>query len=196
MFAPKRNEHPLHYWISFWPVAPLFGVPWRFEALMPSASFFKPADVAAQMSRAGAAEAAKVVEEAADTAVRATEAASKVVDAVVVEMTPPPAAAAPAEPEAVKPAPVEPAPVEPAPAPEAVAPASLMATAPRESDDLKLIKGVGPKLESLLNQLGVYTFAQIAGFSVEDRAWVEAALAERKARPLPDDWAAQASALA
>ena len=38
---------------------------------------------------------------------------------------------------------------------------------PREggADDLKMIKGVGPKLEQLLNSLGFFHFAQIAGWS-------------------------------
>ena len=36
-----------------------------------------------------------------------------------------------------------------------------------EPDDLTLIEGIGPKINALLNQNGVYTFAQLAATSVE-----------------------------
>ena len=35
---------------------------------------------------------------------------------------------------------------------------------PRNPDDLKLISGVGPKLEGVLNGLGIYTYAQVAAW--------------------------------
>ncbi|MCB0174284.1 MAG: hypothetical protein KDJ97_27475 [Anaerolineae bacterium] len=49
---------------------------------------------------------------------------------------------------------VEPVPVAP---PEPVAP-----TVPPRPDNLKRIKGVGPKIEKLLNENGITTFAQVA----------------------------------
>ena len=47
--------------------------------------------------------------------------------------------------------------------------------APRKAgaDDLKMIKGVGPKLEKLLNTLGFYHFDQIAKWSAEELSWVD-----------------------
>ena len=42
-----------------------------------------------------------------------------------------------------------------------------------EADDLKKISGVGPKLEAMLNELGIYHYSQIAAFSPENVAWVD-----------------------
>ncbi len=53
----------------------------------------------------------------------------------------------------------------------AVRPAA--AERPAEPDDLKQISGIGPKLEQVLNGLGIWTFDQIAGWSGADVAWVE-----------------------
>ena len=64
------------------------------------------------------------------------------------------------------------------------------------ADDLKKIKGVGPKLEALLNRLGVYHFRQIAGWRTDEIAWVDANLEGFKGRVSRDDWVAQAKILA
>ncbi len=40
------------------------------------------------------------------------------------------------------------------------------------ADDLKLIRGVGPKNEKILNDLGVYRFCQIGQWSEANAAWV------------------------
>lgn len=70
--------------------------------------------------------------------------------------------------------------------------------APRKAgaDDLKLIKGVGPKLEKLLNTLGFYHFDQIAKWSVEEISWVDENLEGFKDRASRDEWVSQASTLA
>ena len=39
-------------------------------------------------------------------------------------------------------------------------------------DDLKEIKGIGPKNEAILNRLGIYTFCQIAAWSPEEVEWM------------------------
>lgn len=44
---------------------------------------------------------------------------------------------------------------------------------PAVPDDLKAISGVGPKLEQVLNGLGVWTYAQIAVWTREEIDWVE-----------------------
>ena len=66
---------------------------------------------------------------------------------------------------------------------------------PETPDDLKLISGVGPKLEQVLNGLGVWTFAQIAGWQPEEAAWVDDYL-QFGGRVERDDWITQAGSLA
>ena len=61
-------------------------------------------------------------------------------------------------------------------------------------DDLRLINGVGPKLEDLLNSLGIYYFRQIGGFSATDIAWVDSKL-RFKGRIVRDRWVDQAKRL-
>jgi NADH-quinone oxidoreductase subunit E len=66
---------------------------------------------------------------------------------------------------------------------------------PAAPSDLKAISGIGPKLEKVLNGLGIWTYGQIAAWTSEEIAWVEdyLSLAGRIGR---DDWTAQAAALA
>ncbi len=64
-----------------------------------------------------------------------------------------------------------------------------------QADDLKMIKGVGPKLEQTLNGLGIYHFDQIASWSRENIAWVDESLSF-KGRIDREDWLAQAKTLA
>ena len=68
---------------------------------------------------------------------------------------------------------------------------------PREAgaDDLKLIAGIGPKLEVTLNGLGIWHFDQIAAWSEHEVAWVDNYL-QFKGRIERDEWIAQAAALA
>lgn len=66
---------------------------------------------------------------------------------------------------------------------------------PGVPDDLKLIAGVGPKLEKVLNDLGIWTFAQVAAWTPNEVAWVDDFL-QFKGRIDRDDWIAQADALA
>ncbi len=70
-------------------------------------------------------------------------------------------------------------------------------TAPRKSgaDDLKLISGVGPKLEGVLNGLGFWHFDQISKWTSAEIAWVDSNL-KFKGRIERDDWVSQATALA
>jgi len=66
---------------------------------------------------------------------------------------------------------------------------------PSTPDDLKAISGIGPKLEQVLNGLGIWTYAQIAAWSAAETAWVDdhLGLAGRIGR---DGWIDQAIALA
>ncbi len=64
-----------------------------------------------------------------------------------------------------------------------------------KADDLKLISGVGPKLEGTLNKLGFWHFSQIAKWTKKDVAIVDDELSF-KGRIERDDWIRQAKALA
>jgi NADH-quinone oxidoreductase subunit E len=66
---------------------------------------------------------------------------------------------------------------------------------PAALDDLKLISGVGPKIEGILHSLGIYTFAQVASWKKAEREWVDGYL-NFKGRIERDDWVKQAKALA
>ncbi|SLN44842.1 NADH-quinone oxidoreductase chain 2 [Pseudoruegeria aquimaris] len=88
----------------------------------------------------------------------------------------------------------EPAPATAGEAPEQ-APELLSAAREGGPDDLKLLKGVGPKLEGLLNEMGIFHFDQIAAWGPEEIAWVDARL-KFKGRIERDGWIAQARDLA
>ena len=79
---------------------------------------------------------------------------------------------------------------------EGAQPAGLSGPRAGGADDLKKIKGVGPKLEQLLNSMGFYHYDQIAGWSVDEVAWVNANLAGFKGRVTRDNWIEQAKTLA
>ena len=66
---------------------------------------------------------------------------------------------------------------------------------PPQPDNLKLISGVGPKLEGVLNDLGIFTFDQVAKWKKAEREWVDGYL-KFKGRIDRDDWVKQAKALA
>lgn len=166
------------------------GTPQSEDAV--SAPAAAPAPVAAPS--AGAAMAAEPEQDSAAEAEAEVE----------TEAAEPPAADAPANTGAVTPAepaadPV-PASAEPA-APVAAAGEGVMPKgldAPRDSgaDDLKRIKGVGPKLEVMLNEMGYYHFDQIAAWSADEVAWVDQNLKGFKGRVSRDSWVDQASKLA
>ncbi|MFM6829196.1 MAG: hypothetical protein ACKOVA_02490 [Novosphingobium sp.] len=63
-------------------------------------------------------------------------------------------------------------------------------------DDLGRIKGVGPKLKALLTSLGVSSYAQIAGWTDEDIARIDAQLGSFAGRATRDNWVEQARLLA
>ncbi|MBN8186203.1 endonuclease [Salipiger thiooxidans] len=71
-------------------------------------------------------------------------------------------------------------------------------SAPRDggADNLKEIKGVGPKLEEQLHELGIYHFDQIAGWTAAEVAWMDGNLKGFRGRVSRDDWIGQAKILA
>lgn len=105
---------------------------------------------------------------------------------------PSPATAAPA----AAPAPVAAAPAPDAPSGAGTRPAALKAPRSGAPDDLKRIKGIGPKLEQLCHSLGFFHFDQIAVWTPEEIHWVDQNLEGFKGRVVRDDWVAQARQLA
>ncbi|MCX7645881.1 MAG: NADH-quinone oxidoreductase subunit NuoE [Rhodobacteraceae bacterium] len=81
-----------------------------------------------------------------------------------------------------------------APAPQR--PAALAAPRAGGPDDLKLIRGVGPRLEALLHSLGVFHFDQIASWTADELAWIDANLEGFRGRASRDGWIEQARLLA
>ncbi len=75
-------------------------------------------------------------------------------------------------------------------------PALLTAARGGKADDLKKIKGVGPKLEKELNAAGVFHFDQIASWTKEEVHWADHHLVSFKGRVSRDSWVDQAKVLA
>jgi NADH-quinone oxidoreductase subunit E len=92
----------------------------------------------------------------------------------------------------------KPAAAEPAAAAAGAAkkPKALKAARGGKADNLKEIKGVGPKLEALLHGLGFFHFDQIAAWTDAELAWVDDNLEGFKGRASRDEWVAQAKVLA
>ena len=63
-------------------------------------------------------------------------------------------------------------------------------------DDLKQIKGVGPKLEKTLHGMGIFHFDQIATWGPSEQAWIDDNLEGFKGRATRDSWVDQAKTLA
>ncbi len=71
------------------------------------------------------------------------------------------------------------------------------AVKPRDADDLKLINGIGPIVESRLRGVGIYTFTQLAALSPADIAAAVSDLAGLTSeRIIKQDWIGQAHKLA
>lgn len=79
---------------------------------------------------------------------------------------------------------------------EGAKPKTLSAARKDGADDLKMIKGVGPKLEQQLNDLGFYHFDQIATWKATEVSWMDQNLKGFKGRVSRDTWVKQAKILA
>ncbi len=62
------------------------------------------------------------------------------------------------------------------------------------ADDLKKIKGIGPKYEKLLNEMGIYYYRQITSWDEDEIAWLDKKL-NFPGRINREDWQAQAALL-
>lgn len=79
---------------------------------------------------------------------------------------------------------------------EGVQPEAMSEAREGGPDNLKEIKGVGPALEKLLHELGIFHFDQIAGWGASEIAWMDENLKGFKGRVTRDDWVEQAKTLA
>lgn len=146
-----------------------------------------------------------VVEETAEAVEHAL--GRDVPDDEVIEATPVKTRdAAPAEPVRAR----EAAPAEPVKARDVAPPAPPVVATPKraaltsigiaaakgEPDNLRQIKGLGPKLNTTLSDLGITRFDQIAAWSADDIAKVDAHLGTFKGRITRDNWVEQAGFLA
>lgn len=187
----KPGRDAFEYWISFWPVAPMFGVSWRFGDVQPTMPWLPGSTATSKSVKPKAAPKAEVQPEPAPKSTPAAKTAPA--QAVKTEVVEKPEIAGEAVVEVS--APAKPKAPRKKVAKKADGPAGLMAKAPATPDDLKLIKGVGPGLEKQLNAMGIYTFAQLSAFKKADLEWVDAKLTSFKGRCFRDDWVAQAKAL-
>lgn len=79
-------------------------------------------------------------------------------------------------------------------APEAVGvkPEPLAAARGGVADDLKKIEGIGPAMEKLCHDLGIFHYDQIAAWGPAEVAWMDGNLKGFKGRVTRDKWVAQA----
>ena len=138
----------------------------------------------APKSEPAAAPKAEAAPEPEPAAAPKTEATSKV------EVAPEPQAAKPKPAAKATPA------ADPAPAGDANKPTFLSAARDGAPDDLKQIKGVGPKLEKTLHGMGIFHFDQISSWGPAEQAWIDENLQGFKGRASRDNWVEQAKTLA
>jgi molybdopterin-containing oxidoreductase family membrane subunit len=63
------------------------------------------------------------------------------------------------------------------------------------ADDLKKVKGIGPQMEGTLNQIGIFTFAQVAKMTEKEYNLLDSITGSFPGRAQRDDWAGQATLL-
>lgn len=71
-------------------------------------------------------------------------------------------------------------------------PKGLKAPKKGKADDLQIIEGIGPVLEKLCHELGIFHFDQIAGWGAPEIAWMDGNLKGFRGRVTRDKWVAQA----
>lgn len=79
-----------------------------------------------------------------------------------------------------------------APAKKAAAKPAAKKAVAKKADDLKKIEGIGPKIAGLLNDAGIFTFAQLSKASKKKLADVLSAAGARFRLAKPDTWQQQA----
>jgi NADH-quinone oxidoreductase subunit E len=158
-------------------------------AVKPAAKQVTNKEAAANVAKAAVAGATAVAAKAA-TAVKA--AAGKASEAVAAKAAAVRAHAETDAPKGMTPAAEATAAVAEAAEPAGSKPVGLAAARGGLADDLKKIEGIGPALEKLCHELGIYHFDQIAAWGASDIAWMDANLKGFKGRVSRDKWVAQA----
>lgn len=64
-----------------------------------------------------------------------------------------------------------------------------------KADDLKKVKGIGPKMEETLNQIGIFTYAQVSKMTNAEYDLLDDITGSFPGRAQRDDWAGQAKKL-
>jgi molybdopterin-containing oxidoreductase family membrane subunit len=62
-------------------------------------------------------------------------------------------------------------------------------------DDLKKVKGIGLQMEQTLNQIGIFTYAQVGRMTEKDYELLDSITGSFPGRAQRDDWAGQARRL-
>lgn len=156
-------------------------------AAVPAAAPVAPMAEAAPLMAASMVSSAPVAEVAAPIAapVAAPAPAAPKAEAKPKAEPKPKAAAKPAAKAAAEPAPVA--------APEGGSkPKALKAARKGVADDLKVIEGIGPALEKVLNDNGIFHLDQIASWGAAEVEWMDGNLKGFKGRVTRDKWVAQA----
>ena len=65
----------------------------------------------------------------------------------------------------------------------------------QKADDLKLINGIGPKMEEVLNSIGIYTFLQVSKMTKKEYDLLDEITGTFPGRAERDDWSGQAKNL-
>ncbi len=63
------------------------------------------------------------------------------------------------------------------------------------ADDLKKVKGIGPQMEKTLNEIGIFTFAQVSRMTKKEYDLLDSITESFPGRAQRDDWAGQAKRL-
>ena len=175
---------------------------WRNRYLEGRLAYFEEAEETADAEEAPAEAAEEIVEEAPEEVVEEAAPAEEPAEAEEApEEDPAP------EPEPEPEAEAEPEPVAAAvPAEEDVHPseamlAELEGVQPEQvdqpdggGDDLTKISGIGPRIAEVLNEQGIWTYAQIAAWTPENATWIENHLSF-KGRVERENWIEQAKEL-
>lgn len=65
----------------------------------------------------------------------------------------------------------------------------------QKADDLKKINGIGPKMEDVLNSIGIYTFLQVSKMTKREYDLLDSITGSFPGRAERDDWSGQAKKL-
>lgn len=169
----------------------VLGMPWGAKDRIP-----KPEDAAAHHDAPAAAPAPVAEAMAAPATVTSAPVAEAPAPAPKPAAAPKPKAEAKPKAETkAKAAPAAKAKAEPAPAPAPVGgtkPKALKSARKGVADDLKVIEGIGPAMEKLLNEHGIFHIDQIASWGAAEVEWMDGNLKGFKGRVTRDKWVAQA----